>query len=325
MNHKKMLSLLTRYKKYIFVSFLIIPVIVLAVFAGTALYNIARASFGSWGDNSLVHACKDARGRVTIVGSGDSCNQNETQVTWLKDVNAGDGLTVTRSSDGATLALAETSNETGWTEAGETWTYDSATTFTVSGDQTAKYRAGAKIKLTQTSVKYFYIVTSSHSSGTTTVTVTGGSDYSLSNASITSPHFSYQATPQGFPDWFNWSPTLVWDGTAPSNVAQSIARFSIIGRTVFLRLKYEYSTAGSNNKVLFFAVPVRPSNAQTSEYNIPGSGYMSTGVAGTAPTISNHVVAQYGQQSEISPGEIYLIIDSAAAIKSVWASLFYEI
>jgi hypothetical protein len=80
----------------------------LLIFLLIAKFDVL-ASFGSWGDNSLIHACKDQQGKVTIVGSSDSCAPNETQVTWLKDVDAGSGLSINRTSSGAVLSLAGSS------------------------------------------------------------------------------------------------------------------------------------------------------------------------------------------------------------------------
>ena len=57
-----------------------------------------------------------------------------------------------------------------------------------------------RIKLTQTTVKYFIITgVSTYSGGNTTITVYGGTDYDLANAAITSPYYSTQKAPQGFP------------------------------------------------------------------------------------------------------------------------------
>lgn len=120
----------------------------------------------------------------------------------------------------------------GWTAAGETWTYASAVTFTVSGDQTAKYTAGVKIKLTQTTAKYFYVVSSSYGAPNTTVTVTGGSDYTLANAAITNPYYSRAATPSGFPDWFAY--TCSWTGSGGNPTLGSgtkAARFRLVGKS----------------------------------------------------------------------------------------------
>lgn len=126
------------------------------------------------GDSALIHGCKDARGRLTVIGENDSCNASETAVDWVKDVLAGTGLVASRGSSGVTLSLANT-NTDGWTATGETWSYASADdptfTFTVTGDKTDKYSPGMRIKLTQTSTKYFLITMISYSSPNTTVTV----------------------------------------------------------------------------------------------------------------------------------------------------------
>ena len=87
----------------------------------------------------------------------------------------------------------------GWVEADETWTYASATTFTISGDKRGKYQVYDKIKLTQTTDKHFNIIAVSYSSPNTTITVDGLGIYTLANATITSPYFSKVETPQGFP------------------------------------------------------------------------------------------------------------------------------
>jgi sirohydrochlorin ferrochelatase len=55
-------------------------------------------------------------------------------------------------------------------------------------------------------VKYFVVKNVSYSSSTT-VTVPGGSDYSLANAAITSPYISYEDGPDGFPTEFDFATT----------------------------------------------------------------------------------------------------------------------
>lgn len=93
--------------------------------------------------------------------------------------------------------------ETGWVEAGETWTYAASDapsfTFTVPGDKTGKYFPRVRIKLTQTSTKYFIVTKATYSAPNTTVTLYGGTDYTLANATITDPYYSLAETPFGFP------------------------------------------------------------------------------------------------------------------------------
>jgi len=91
----------------------------------------------------------------------------------------------------------------GWIPTGETWTYASADpptfTFTISGDKTSKYSPGMRIKLTQTTIKYFIITVVTYSAPDTTITIYGGTDYTLADAAITDPYYSIQKAPQGFP------------------------------------------------------------------------------------------------------------------------------
>jgi len=120
---------------------------------------------------------------------------------------------------------------TGWQKDIDSWTYASSTTLTITGDVTARFPVGTKIKLTQTTVKYFYVVSAVFSSPNTTLTLTGGSDYSLANAAITLPYYSYASTPQGFPQWFSWS--VSWTGLTVTGSPTYYARFTLDQKKVF--------------------------------------------------------------------------------------------
>lgn len=245
MKFKKVLSFIASHKRYTLISILIVPLLAFLFSIGS---TFVQANWGSWGDNSLIHACKDQRGRVTIVSSSDSCNQNESEITWLKDVEAGDGLTKTSSTSGVILSLSSAANDTGWTTASETWTYASANSFTISGsNKTAVYTKGTRIKATNNSITYYgTVASSSYGGGDTTVTLVANSDYSLANSAITSPNYSYEANPQGYPGWFNYSPT--WGGVS-ANPSSVIARFHIVGNTVDLHI--HCGGAGISNATTF--------------------------------------------------------------------------
>lgn len=108
----------------------------------------------------------------------------------------------------------------GWNTVSDTWTYASSTTITVPSGAASLYSVGDRIKLTQTSAKYFYIVAVAD----TLLTVTGGSDYTVANATITSPFVSHVENPVGFPHWFAYTPT------GPTNTTLT-GRFTLHGRT----------------------------------------------------------------------------------------------
>lgn len=94
------------------------------------------------------------------------------------------------------------------------WSYSSADAPTyviaTSSDLSGTIPVGARIKLTQTTVKYFIVTAIS----STTITVYGGGNtsspsYTLANASITSPYWSPAKVPFGFPvDPATWTYTV---------------------------------------------------------------------------------------------------------------------
>ncbi|GAP07131.1 hypothetical protein ATHL_01999 [Anaerolinea thermolimosa] len=174
----------------------------------------------------------------------------------------------------------------GWIPAVVPWTYASATTFTVSGDVTTFFPKGTKIKLIQTTAKYFYVTSAVYASPNTTVTVTGGSDYTLSNAAITSAWYSYAETPQGFPDWFNWTPSFTGFSTNPVGTH----RFKISGKVIFLQI-YHYTPGTSNSASFIMTAPVKA-------VNLPNT-YWSTPIR----VMDNNTI-------QTSPGFIYIGADS---------------
>lgn len=106
----------------------------------------------------------------------------------------------------------------GWNKLNATLTYASADSPTfvanTSIDLTSVISVGMKLKLTQTTVKYF-IVTAITS---TTITLYGGTDYTLVNVTITLPYFSSMKAPFGFPlNISKWSIAFTVDTTTVTN------------------------------------------------------------------------------------------------------------
>jgi hypothetical protein len=97
---------------------------------------------------------------------------------------------------------------TGWVPDPNTWTYASASSFTIAGDHTATFTKGAKISWFQTSTRYGHVVSSSVASGTTTVNITVNTSYVIADATITVPKYSYAGAPSGFPSLFAYTSTI---------------------------------------------------------------------------------------------------------------------
>jgi hypothetical protein len=83
----------------------------------------------------------------------------------------------------------------GWVpiSASVTLTYASVNTINTSADLTGSISVGMRLQITQTTVKYFIVVAITSS----LITVYGGTDYTVANATITSPYYSFQKAPYG--------------------------------------------------------------------------------------------------------------------------------
>lgn len=139
---------------------------------------------------------------------------------------------------------------TGWVLANETWTYASALSVTVPTGAANKYNIGDKVKLTQTTVRYFYIATVAD----TVLTFVPNDDYTVDNAAITLNYYSKSENAVGFPDWFEYTPT--WTGFN-SDPSQPLV-YSIKGRMCYVVLDVN----GSSNSATFnFTLPVARDNS----------------------------------------------------------------
>lgn len=160
----------------------------------------------------------------------------------------------------------------GWVDAAESWAYASANTITVPSGAASKYAKGDKIKITQTTVKYFYVV----GVADTVLTVTGGSDYTVANAAISANYYSHQVSPVGFPIELNcasptWNTSDVDNGTGGQQPTAGSNKFVVIGNKLFLRGAWGSTNVkknGAGSTISTTAVPATlPVNA--SFFNVP--------------------------------------------------------
>lgn len=195
-------------------------------------------------------------------------DQKITDLTDGGAIQATDEFVVARSGANNKIAGNRLVGVDGWVDdSADTWTYVSATSFKITGaDRTALFTPGTRIKLTQTTVKYFVVASSTFSSDTT-VTITGGSDYSLANAAISANFHSYMANPQGYPGWFAYSASPAGFGSLTTNTA----RFCVIGRVVVVQFAF---TGTSNATTLTFSLPITSgaSNFVQGQYRVENNG-----------------------------------------------------
>lgn len=167
-----------------------------------------------------------------------------------------------------TITTPTVRNWDGWQDANETWTYASASTFTVSGDQRSKYTVGTRLKFTQTTVKYAVVVSSSYSSPNTTVTIAVNTDYTIANATISANYYSYASNPVGYPGWFNFVPSISASTTSPTlGNATYQARFSLNGKTCTANIMIFFgSTTSFGSGDYYLNLPITPEGNGTNSY-----------------------------------------------------------
>lgn len=143
---------------------------------------------------------------------------------------------------------------TGWISDSDTWVYVSATQLKIVGkDVRSRFPVGTKLRLTQGTVKYFYAIAAAMSGSDTLITLTGGSDYALANAAITSPAYSYAARPQGFPSLFSYSPIAV--GLTSPIYAEQTGKFIINGNIVTCWGRLDITSWSGQSGTLLWTMP----------------------------------------------------------------------
>jgi hypothetical protein len=175
----------------------------------------------------------------------------------------------------------------GWCYDTDTWTYVSATSFKVTGkDVRYRFPKGTKIKLVNdANTNYFYVVATAFSTDTT-ITITGGSDYSLAEAAISGQAYSYAAAPQYFPQWFNFTPTVTYAGgtTDPTSLTINYAYFSIIGTSVHTIIHGTLVRGSGDRTVIYFTTPLSVSGDFTGSVTINFNGYKTCANFNTSAT-----------------------------------------
>lgn len=174
---------------------------------------------------------------------------------------------LTVRSDGISNWTVVTSAPTdGWIADTSTWTYLTPTAFTVAGVDASYLPKGTKVSYNDGSVDYGHVASTVTVAGVTTVTLIANSDYSIANATLTAPRYSYADNPQGFPSWFNWGPGLSGWSANPTN---AVYRYSINGSAIALNIT-QITNGTSNNVTHTATLPVNAATITNSSWGNPG-------------------------------------------------------
>ncbi len=160
---------------------------------------------------------------------------------------------------------------TGWVPVNETWNFATATTILVPDTTISKFSVGDKLRFTQDGVtKYFYIT----SIGNNFLAVTAGFDFTVTNTAISNNFYSKVISPIGFPQWFNYTPTVV--GLTNPNYTQQTGRFKIVGNEVTVKFGVVIATWSDQTWEIIVKAPLTTnsnggSNGAGTYYRAAGS------------------------------------------------------
>lgn len=215
----------------------------------------------------------------TISAGSEFTNLRSTNPSTDLKLNTGEVLTQQIQQDmvsveiGMDNYLANTVQPAigdGWyaIDTNETWTYSSVTgiqgTITVPSNALNRYQKGDKIRIVQGGVtKYFYIIAVT----STTITVTGGTDFTLTNVAISSIFISRIENPFGFPPSFAYTPATqsftLGNGTL-------LGRFKLQSNLCYVQMALKFGSTSSLTvgQISFGSVPILASTVGSSDSSL---------------------------------------------------------
>ena len=207
-------------------------------------------------------------------------------------------------ADGYTT-ISDIAGAADWQLVSDTWTRTGNHTFTVSGDVTATYAPGVKVRYKDGGAfEYGVICTSSYSAPDTTVTLITNADYTMAAATITDAAISRTAFPVGWPGWFNWAPTFTGFSSSPLG---GIYRWRANGRE--LKTEIRQPSAGTSNDTVF--TMTAPCAAVTIT-NMSWRGFATVADNGATLTATGSLV--------ISSGSSAIAAYTSASPASAWTA-----
>lgn len=174
-------------------------------------------------------------------------------------------------------------DRSGWARVDETASYVSSTVINVPANSAIKFAKGWKVRLKQNSgaYKYFFITSITDTDSVSTLTLFAGTSYSIANEPIKDLWVASGVDPMGFPNFFDYAPTLVAQDTLVINtVVVTRAKFYIRDGWVDTWVEATFNVA-TPGVTIQSQLPV----ASVSITSYPGAGITNNGTtAGVART-----------------------------------------
>jgi hypothetical protein len=261
--------------------------------------------------NDTVEAIQDkigtgastpASGKV-LAGTGAGTSAWQDQVVKASGAEINTGTDDAKFATAAAIAGSFLGVQGGWSPLGAC-TYEAADaptyTFSLASDMTGILSSGMRIKLTDSTVKYFIVTAvGAYSGGKTIITVYGGTDYNLSGGAITLPYYSIQKAPFGFPlSPEKWTVEATdTTGRSQTNAASATwYNFNSIAVPIGLwNLTYYasawYNTAAVVNEFIYLTLSTANNSESDADFTSVAGSYIANGTIHLAPMMKSKIIS----------------------------------
>lgn len=201
------------------------------------------------------------------------------------------------------IQAANMTDAQGWTPLLDNFTYSSATVLTPSFfDPTTYLQKGDKIRYSQddgANYKYGYITAVAADS----VTVNGGSDYTIANSAVSHVSISRVENPFGFPDWFSctFTPTSYPVGMTFNSLSIRTAEFTLKSLACKFVFDFTFTAATTNKPSVIVPAPL---SMTRSNYYPP---FVTTVTLGATLLPSNSYTENSSHITVSIPGTVFTV------------------
>lgn len=193
-------------------------------------------------------------------------------------------------------------------------TRTATTTFTTTTDLTALWQKGFKLKFTDTTTKYAYVVAmSAYSAGSMTVTILG-------NALVGNPSaFSYSPieNPLGFPTSFSYTPTPTGITTTSGTLT---GNFRISGNEILVRVTFAFGASSAITGNVSFAMPITPATMAGTTIPVGFGQYFDSSASAVNTGVISDVFGTFYAQCFNVAGTYAAVNNLSSTAPFTWAT-----
>lgn len=188
------------------------------------------------------------------------------------------------------------------------------TTFTTTTDLTALWQRGFKLRFTDTTTKYAYVVgMSAYSAGSMTVTILGGT--LVGNPSAFS--YSPTETPLGFPASFSYTPTPTGITTTSGTLT---GNYRVSGNEILVRVTFVFGASSAITGNVSFAMPIATATMAGTTIPVGFGQYFDSSASAVYTGVISDVIGTFYAQCFNAAGTYTAVNNLSSIAPFTWAT-----